>query len=162
MPPKKKKESNQVARDAYVRRIRPALRTGGLECSDECEQEGADFRFWTPGRPRRKRTVELKATETKDDKGFWRWYAHGRGKNGKPHSLLSQCTASGADTLLLAWKENAQSGYAPIRLSELTTKQRRQLVVPCLTRRLEDLPADFGVASLGPADMRATLAAMLP
>ena len=113
---------------------------------------------------RRKRLkVELKAAEKKSKQGRWQWFPHGKGKNGKRHSLLTQCVASGADVLLLSYKDDdGVYVFVPIDLRVLTGPVRKQLAVRGLTRLLPELCEDFGVFPFGVDDLSAALAGLLP
>ena len=105
----------------------------------------------------------MKATETQNRDGQWQWFPHGTGKNGKPHSLLTQCVASGASVLLLSFKDSDGTyGFVPIDLRILTVRERRQLAVRGLTRGLAQLCEDFAVFPVGTDGLSAALASLLP
>ena len=79
--------------------------------------------------------VELKSTETQLDGGQWQWTATGKAANGRSHSLFSQCRASGADLLVLAWgKRSASRRFLVLPLRAL--KRPRQ-VQPLRNQHLE-------------------------
>jgi len=143
------------------RALEPGLEVG------EHSRRGADL--WVRRRPRgAKLLVELKATESPEPAAtgepFWAFHAHGKAKNGKKHSLWTQCQASGAQILVLASRRGTTGRWCfmVVHLGGLRTAQRRALQLRTLKGRIADLAETFECSPVGSARLLGEVAERLP
>lgn len=125
-----------------VRELRRAL--AGVFAPFALQKHGTDFVLRPLSGSRRALRVELKATESPVGDA-WSWTACGASRNGRPHSLWSQCRVAGSGVLLLAFKRaSGRRLFFVVDLAAAKGAAVRALQKQCLHRTTVSLTRLFG------------------
>ena len=151
-----------MVRDSAIERraVRELQRTlAGVYAPFALQKHGTDFTLRALSGSCRALRVELKATETPIGNA-WSWTACGTARNGKPHSLWSQCRAAGSGVLLLAFKRGSgRRRFFVVGLAAARRAAVRALQKQCLQRTMASLTRLFG-EPIGAEELAVRLAAL--